>query len=107
MSPALLAPAGSGGEAEAAARRRAFVVTGFVAGVLVAGVAMSVCVIAHTGTTQPSWCPFAVTAGWGDWFRAVGRAAIVGVLSGALGATVGFLAARASEVHLVDWRGRQ
>ena len=80
-------------------RRRAFVVTGFVAGALVAGAAMSVCVVIHAGTTQPSWCPFAVVAGWGDWLRAIGRAAVVGALAGALGGAAGYVGARLGSLH--------
>jgi len=74
--------------------RRTFTVVGFVVGSLVAGVAMTVCVVAHVGTSHPSWCPFAVTAGWGDWLRAIGRAAVVGLLAGALGGVVGYAGAR-------------
>ncbi len=80
-------------------RRRAFVVTGFVVGALLAGVAMSVCVVLHAGTAEPSWCPFAATGGWSDWFRAIGRAAVVGVLAGALGGVAGYVGARLGSYH--------
>lgn len=99
MFPTFPWPVGAGGEADSAARRRAFVVTGSVAGLLVAGVAMSVCVVLHAGTAEPGACPFAVVAGWGDLLRAIGRAAVVGVLGGALGGVAGYVGARLGSLH--------
>lgn len=88
-------------------RRRAIVLSGFITGALLAGVALTVCVLVHVRPGSVERCPFAVVEGSRPWLGVVTRAAVVGALFGVMGAAAALLAARGREAHLVDRRGRQ
>jgi len=92
---------------DATQRRRAIALSGFMTGALLAGVALTACVLVHVRPGTVDRCPFAVVDGSHQWLGAVTRAAMMGVVSGVLGATVGLWAARAREVSLVDRRASQ
>lgn len=104
MSSAHPASVDTRGGADATQRRRAIALSGFITGALLAGVALTVCVLVHVRPGSVDRCPFAVVSGSQQWLGAVTRAAVMGALSGVLGATVGLWAVRAREVPLVDRR---
>lgn len=107
MTPVHPASSGTRGGADATQRRRAIALSGFISGAVVAGVALTACVLVHVRPGSVDRCPFAVVEGSRPWLGAVMRAAVVGVLFGAMGTAAGLLAARERARHLVDRRGRQ